>query len=105
MKSDHGEFAVSFSYPTDQYLIELIRGSRKSVTFVGPGMTVGLATAIAEASLQQQAVDIAITIDLDPEVCRLGFGELAAVEICQAIVDRKRGILKLQSGLRLCALT
>jgi hypothetical protein len=43
MKSEHGEFSVSFSFPTDQSLIDLIRGSRKSITFVGPGMTVGLA--------------------------------------------------------------
>lgn len=39
MNFDNGEFSDSFSYSTELSLIDLIRGSRKSNTFVRPGMT------------------------------------------------------------------
>lgn len=100
-----GAFSVSFGYPSERSLLEMIRGARFSITFVGPGMTVGLARAIREALQRQSALELTLTVDLDPEVCRLGFGELAAVEVLQGLAAQRPGVLRRQTGIRLCALT
>jgi hypothetical protein len=68
-------------------------------------MTVGLASAIQDTLKQRQDIELTLTVDLDPEVCRLGFGELAAVELLQALAAQRQGILRRQRGIRLCALT
>lgn len=103
--SPAGTLSISFGYPTELFLAELIQGARKSISFVGPGMTVGLAGAIHATLLQHPTLVTTITVDLDPEVCRLGFGELAAIKILEAFATQRPGVLKKQSGLRLCALT
>lgn len=104
-KPTGGAFSVSFGYPSEQSLTDMIRGARGTITFVGPGMTVGLASAIQDTLKQRQDIELTLTVDLDPEVCRLGFGELAAVELLQALAAQRPGILRRQSGIRLCALT
>jgi hypothetical protein len=103
--STQGNFSVSFGYPAEQSLIELIRNAQRAIAFVGPGLTLEVAQAMRHVAEQYPSLDLRITVDLDPEVCRLGFGEIAAVEILQNLALRKPGILTQQSGLRLCALT
>ncbi len=104
-KSAAGAFSVSFGYPSERSLVDMIRGARASITFVGPGMTIGLATSIREVLQQQSGIELTLTVDLDPEVCRLGFGELAAIELLQGLAVQKPSLLRRQSGIRLCALT
>ncbi len=104
-KSPAGAFSISFGYPSEQSLIDTIRGARASITFVGPGMTVGLARAISETLQQRPAIELTLTVDLDPEVCRLGFGEILAVELLHGLAAQRPDVLRQQSGIRLCALT
>jgi hypothetical protein len=103
--STQSNLSVSFGYLAEESLIDLIRGARRAIAFVGPGLTIGVAQTIRNAAQQNPSLDLKITIDLDPEVCRLGFGELEAIEILQGLALQKPGILTQQGGLRLCALT
>lgn len=103
--STQSTFSISFGYPAEKSLIALIHNAQDAIAFVGPGLTLSVAQAIWDIAEQRPSLDLRVTIDLDPEVCRLGFGELAAVEILQKLALRKPGILTQQSGLRLCALT
>lgn len=63
----------------DGTLIDLITSARRRLVIIAPGLSASVAAAVAERwrALGPQAVTV--TLDVDPEVCRLGLGEFGAV--------------------------
>src|ERR1039457_2471470 len=60
---------VHLTYPAEEELLALIQSAEHSISFAGPGMSTRLATAI----VRKDGCVITLTVDLDPEVCRIGF--------------------------------
>lgn len=97
--------SISFGYPSEGSLIELIQRATESITYVGPGMTVAIARAIDAGRARHPDLDIQVTLDLDPQVCRLGYSELDAIEIIEGMASLRPGLLTQRTGIRLCVLT
>jgi hypothetical protein len=67
---------------------------------IAPGFTVDLATAIAEKWLDLGPGKVQVVVDPDPEVCRLGLGDLAALEMLHATASKLGTCLHQLQGLR-----
>jgi len=102
---DARRLSLSLGYPNDLTLLELVRSAKHSLSFAGPGMSLTMAKLILELAEQHPAMTIEIMIDLNAEVCRLGFGSLEAVQILRAFSELRPDALKSQRGLRLCVLS
>jgi len=93
-------FQVYLTYPPEEELVALIESAEHSISFAGPGLSTRLATAITS----KDGCIITLTLDLDPEVCRIGFAEPESIEILQRFAASRAGCLKERHGLRLCML-
>src|ERR1022692_2724740 len=92
---------VHLTYPAEEELLALIQSAEHSISFAGPGMSTRLATAI----VRKDGCVITLTVDLDPEVCRIGFAEPESIEILERFAASRPGCLKERHGLRVCMLT
>src|SRR6185312_2168538 len=77
--SDHSAY-VPFSL-TDTDLIALVTCPRHRLVVVAPGFTIEVAQAIATTWNWLGAGAVRLVLDPDPEVRRMGFGELAALQL------------------------
>jgi len=64
----------------DQWLIENLKCAQRRVVFMGPGMAAIVADAICDAWERLGSVAVNIILDVDPEVCRMGYGEIDATK-------------------------
>lgn len=94
----------TFVVATDEVLIERIGAARRRIVFVGPGLSVGVAGALANRFADDNGPTITIVVDADPEVCRLGYGNLEALEQIHAAAKAHQGSIQHQSGIRICLL-
>lgn len=77
---------------------EILR-SKKQVFYASPGIFQSIAEAIIQTQMRNQ-ITVDVIIDPDPEICRLGYGELIAEEKLLAA-----GIsLRKASNMRICLL-
>jgi hypothetical protein len=74
MENDMSPPQVSVVSLDDGQLIELINRTESSLLFVSPGVSTLVADALAKKWLEIGPDAVSILIDVDPEVCRLGYG-------------------------------
>jgi hypothetical protein len=67
---------------------------------IAPGLSESVARAIVKKWHELGPDAVQIVLDPDPEVCRLGFGDLAALQILQETAERTGGRIHQQRGLR-----
>ena len=91
-----------FSASTDKELADLILSARHTLVLVSPGFSKTVAEAVARQIKEVGlALAVSVILDPDPEVCRLGYGEIAAVEILTKALEKRQQRLMTQSGLRI----
>lgn len=90
---------AAFEICTDSMLIEMVNDARRRLVLVAPALSKALADAIAQkwAELVPEAVNV--ILDTDPEVYRLGYGELEgltrlaeAAKVLGTVVRRQPGV-------------
>jgi hypothetical protein len=86
-----------FATVTDRSLAEIIRQSTRRVVYLAPG--VGVATA--EALVGWNKGELSVILDADPDVCRIGFGDLAGLEIVAKAISSGTLKVRRQAGLRI----
>lgn len=86
-------------------IISFIRLAKQRLMFMAPGMSEEVAIALADKwrTLDKNAVDI--ILDLDPEVCRLGYGDFKAIRLLHDTSKALGSVeVRHQPGLRICLL-
>ena len=69
---------------------------------IGPGVWPPLAKAIALAWQKLGSKNVTVILDVDPEICRMGYGSLEGLEILQAAATASGEPLGGEPGVRIC---
>lgn len=87
---------------TEDHVIAAIKSSQRRLLVIAPGLSERVAMSLAEKwrALGADAVDV--ILDVDPEVCRLGYGEMKAVQVLQRMAGELKTSVRHQAGTRIC---
>lgn len=87
---------------TDELLIDAIASARQRVIMIAPGVWPPLARAIAAAWERLGRDRVTVILDVDPEICRIGYGSLEGLSILQAAASAAGDVLAEEPGVRIC---
>ena len=87
---------------TDQRLIEAINSAQGRVVFVAPGIWPEVAKAIRNAWHRLGAEDVSVILDVDAEICRLGYGSIEGLKLIQEAALEFGQALGHEPGIRIC---
>ena len=90
----------TFQSVDDFSLLELIESARRRLVFLGPGVRRVVAEAILRTA-ERLPNAVTVVIDVNPHVCRLGYGEVSGLEILQTAAEKGRLTLQNQPDLRI----
>jgi hypothetical protein len=91
----------TFTNVDEEVLIKAITGAAHRLVFIAPGVTERVAEAL-ESRVEVIPKDSAvIVLDVDPEVCRLGYGDIEGLERVQALATKWGITLDHQPGIRI----
>jgi hypothetical protein len=87
---------------TDDLLIDAINRATQRVVMIGPGVWPPLANSIAQAWHRLGAKNVTVILDVDAEICRMGYGSLEGLEILQSAAVAAGEVLGGEPGVRIC---
>lgn len=91
-----------FTIASDDSLTALVRTASERLVIVTPGITAALGEALRERVARDGGPRIlAVIVDVDPETCRLGFGDLAGMEVAGEALESRGLRLQTQEGVRI----
>jgi hypothetical protein len=90
----------TFTNVDDNVLIALISGASERVVFVAPGLRKAVANALGE-TMQRLPSKVTVVLDVDAEVCRLGFGDAEGLEAISIAADTAGIKVLHQPGVRI----
>jgi hypothetical protein len=93
---------ATFSNIGDDQVIDAINRATRSLVIVAPGLSRDVAEAIVRCWRRIGAVRAKVILDVDPEVCRLGYGNADAVNLLQTVAAEIGVAIHHQSGVRIC---
>jgi hypothetical protein len=91
---------TTFDIINDARLMELVRSARQKLIYVAPGVSAAVANALGQRFAQAGMIEVHVIVDVDPEVCRLGYGDLEALDLLKKMADAHQLFLRHQPGLR-----
>lgn len=91
----------TFTTATDDTLIELIRSAKHRLIVVAPGLTTPVAKALRERIGPLSTQSLTVILDADPEVYRMGFGDMKALKIIRKASAEQHFELREQPGVRI----
>ena len=71
----------AFTNVDDTVLIACLRNAQHRVAFVAPGITEPVAKELLSCVSRMGADSVNVVLDVDPEVCRLGYGDIKGLEL------------------------
>lgn len=86
---------------TDADLVQIIRSATKRLFFLSAGCSIEVAEAIIEKWQAIGTKKVNIILDVDAEVCRLGYGELGALQILETKAREFVTTINHQKGIRI----
>lgn len=91
-----------FTVATDDTLIDMIWTATQRLVIVAPGISQTVAkNLVARIEVDGGPPDLSVTLDTDPEICRLGYGEIEALELLRPALESLQRVLQTQSGVRI----
>jgi hypothetical protein len=90
----------TFRNINEAFLAKTIATAKERIVYVAPGITSRVADAIGMTIANNRNIHVVIVLDVDSEVCRLGYGDLAGLETIQRIVAEQQITLDHQAGMR-----
>ena len=91
-----------FTIASDESLCRQIASARERLTIVSPGLSRKVAAALASRIAEDGGPrELAVVVDVDPEVCRLGYGDIEAVDILRSALGTRGLPLQIQKGIRI----
>ena len=91
----------TFTCADDRQLIGLITAAAKRLVIVAPAFSKGVAEAIALRMDDLPSLSLTVILDPDPEVYRMGYGEVESLEILRKGAAEASFRLREQSGVRI----
>jgi hypothetical protein len=91
----------TFTNVDDAVLIQRIQTAQQKIVFVAPGIQKSVANALAKRLADSPHLDIAVILDIDPEVCRLGYGHIEGLTTLKAACEKRGTLLLHQPGIRI----
>ena len=91
----------TFTSANDAALIELIRGAKQRLAVIGPGLTTPVAQALTLRMEDLPQLELTIILDADPEVYRMGYGDVEALALIRKASAAAHFDLRVQSGVRI----
>lgn len=88
----------------DSLLVELIGAATRRVVLVSPGVSLPVAEALSKVWRRLKASDVSVVLDVDPEVCRLGYGTEPALMLLQQTAAQLGQTLCHEPGIRIALL-
>ena len=85
----------------DAALIRHIRAAAKCVIYIAPGIHMAVAQALGQRFSEVDLLDVTVVVDPDEDVCRIGYGEIAGLQLLHELANKHHLALKSQSGLRI----
>jgi hypothetical protein len=93
--------APAMTTANDESLARLIGSAQQRVVYMAPSLTMPVANTLAR-QLQRLGPDrVHVIVDVDPEVCRLGYGEIEALRMVEKIARMCGGMVHAQPGVRI----
>jgi hypothetical protein len=90
-----------FTVANDDTLISMIDSAFTRLIVVAPGLSVAVAAALAARVTGDRCPpELSVTLDVDPEVCRLGYGDFGALETLALALTSRGHSLQTQKGVR-----
>lgn len=86
---------------TDADLIGLVSCVRRRLAVIAPGLSVPVAEALVETWRRLGPQAVQVILDPDPEVCRMGYGDFAALKLLQETAEAMGARIHQQPGLRI----
>lgn len=88
----------------DAYLCKVIQSVKKRLVFMTPGMSDPVADAVCHKWDELPIEAINIILDVDPEVCRMGFGTITALKKLHDQARQRGSAIHEQPGVRIALL-
>ncbi|HRP61787.1 MAG TPA: hypothetical protein PK400_00670 [Phycisphaerales bacterium] len=85
----------------DQTIAEMIRSATQRVVYLAPGCSEVVAAALADQWRLLGTDAVTVIVDVDAEICRLGYGSLDALRSLKRIARAMRGMVHAQPGVRI----
>ena len=91
-----------FTVASDEALIAMISSAAERLVIVAPGLSRNVAMALAERLKDGTTLpEFSVTLDTDPEICRLGYGALEALDLLRPALASQGHPLQTQAGVRI----
>ena len=92
----------TFTNADDARLSAAIKAAKAVLIFVAPGVTNAVADALVSViNRPDRPARLSIVLDVDPEVCRLGYGTIDGLKKVRGALTTHGLILQQQQGLRI----
>lgn len=91
----------TFTSASDAALIALIRVAKHRLAVIAPGLTTPVAEALALRLVDLPRLELTIILDADPEVYRMGYGDVEALVLIRKASAAAHFDLRVQSGVRI----
>ncbi|WP_108484109.1 hypothetical protein [Oceaniglobus ichthyenteri] len=91
----------TFTGASDDHIIDLIRFAEQRLIVAAPAFSIAVADALAERMSDLPDLSLTVILDADPEVYRMGYGEVAALERIRAAAAKESFRLQEQAGIRI----
>lgn len=89
---------------TDDLLIDAISKASSRIVFVAPAVWPPIAKALSKAWHRLGSERVSIILDVDAEVCRLGYGSIEGLQELQSTATGLNQAIGHESGVRICVL-
>lgn len=86
----------------DDQVISAINSATTRLIIVAPGLSCTVAEAIAVCWRRLDRKQVKVVLDVDPEVCRLGYGEADALKLLQTVAAELGTEICHQRAVRIC---
>jgi hypothetical protein len=90
-----------FRSADDDTLIGLVKSARGRLVIIAPALTKSVAKAVADRMADLGTLSMTVILDADPEVYRLGYGDVEALDIIRKASIDAQFDLREQQGIRI----
>jgi hypothetical protein len=88
-----------FTVSNDETMVAMIQNAKRKLVYIAPGISKIVASSIPSKIIE--GISATFILDVDAEVCRLGFGEIEGLELLRSIADSHGVPIQHQPGLRI----
>jgi hypothetical protein len=92
---------AAMAVANDQTIMAMIQGARRRLVVMAPGISKVIAHAIGARWVELGGEAIMVILDVDPEVCRMGYGEIEAIQHLDRIAASLDAMVNHHAGLRI----